>query len=241
MRIGGLNFDMTEFLFMGWFGRFRRGTLTKGCCGIVGILFTHHNHAELNSRPGKGGKGKHGNDDQAGEVENDGSLVWVFSGKALLALHSAYLGDSFLSDFDGYYAGDMQQYKRYSYTQSWTAKSEMWQPIHEHRRPMIEGCGTPRFDDEVWSCLPFARRSADFKPQWSELDELMDDCGTEYKAVEKQRQHIWRRVSDRLFERFCTAACVGDSQLETVLLDLCVLVSLARTLELVMDWLDLLA
>ncbi len=27
------------------------------------------------------------------------------------------------------------------------------------------------------------RRGMDFKPQWDKLDELMDNCGTQYKAI----------------------------------------------------------
>ncbi len=49
---------------------------------------------------------------------------------------------------------------------------------------MIDGHGTPRFEDDVWRCMaPSTQRGIDFRPQWEELDEIMDYCNTEYKEA----------------------------------------------------------
>ncbi len=42
----------------------------------------------------------------------------------------------------------------------------------------------------------------DSKPKLDELDELMDNCGTEYKAIGEKKQYARRGVSERPPEFF---------------------------------------
>ncbi len=48
---------------------------------------------------------------------------------------------------------------------------------------MNDGHGALRFDDDVWRCMvPCTQTGIDFRPQWTELDEIVDHCHTEYKV-----------------------------------------------------------
>ncbi len=60
---------------------------------------------------------------------------------------------------------------------------------------MIEGHGTPRFDDDVGACVPpVLHRGKNFEPQWDELDGRLYNCGAEYKAIggDKER-YSWSK------------------------------------------------
>ncbi len=78
------------------------------------------------------------------------------------------------------------QCKWYTYTRCWAAEQETFQPTSDHRRRVINGHGSPRFDEDVWRCLrPCVQRSFDFGPAWAELDDLMDYIHMEYAEIKK--------------------------------------------------------
>ncbi len=60
---------------------------------------------------------------------------------------------------------------------------------------MIEGHGMPRFDDGVLACAPpMTGGGMDDEPQWDELGELMNNCGTEYEAIGgDEERYLWSK------------------------------------------------
>ena len=86
--IEGLNFDMSEEMFLRHVARFKCGRYDFGHAGIVGIKFNYK------EEPDKYAQGE----------------VWiVFGGHVLLTFAHEWLALMFQADFDGYMGGDLQQ------------------------------------------------------------------------------------------------------------------------------------
>ncbi len=77
--------------------------------------------------------------------------VTGFGEQVLMTFVNEYVGYLLISDFDGYCGGDVQQFWRKRQARVCIAKDEMFRPSAEHRRRMLEGWGSPRFDADVWS------------------------------------------------------------------------------------------
>ncbi len=110
------------------------------------------------------------------EVNVDGEDILVFHGKVFLTLANEYLADLFMAQFDGYYGGDWEQYRKCKYTRTSVAENEMFMPGAAHRAKVGGGHGESRFDDDAWRCvMPMTDRSRLFEPHWAQLDTMMDE------------------------------------------------------------------
>ena len=122
---------------------------------------------------------------QAHEAQPVGEReVRVFFWKVFIAFLNEHLADLFQVQFDGWYGGDLEQYRRCQYTRVNGNVEEMYMPGRGHRTRIGGGHSTPRFNEDVWTCLePATERSRNFDPQWDEVDRRMKEADEEYKRL----------------------------------------------------------